>query len=94
MAVGAVRLNAGGYDAAAVGEQASTVSRMMARTRLGSSHIGMWPQSGITTVRAPGMPALTGRTSRSRSPNASVTGTATRAGSSKAFDRIALLVAS
>jgi drug/metabolite transporter (DMT)-like permease len=51
------------------------VARITRTTSCGSSHIARWPQSGSSTVRQPVGATTGGRTSRSCSPHASVTGT-------------------
>ena len=66
---------------------------MTSRIAAGSSHIGMCPHPGSTTDRAPRIAVRVGRMSRSRSPNASVTGTSTSAAARKWSERIAVLVA-
>ncbi len=62
----------------------------------GSSQFGVWPQPGRTMKRLPGgrRSLLGGRTSRSSSPQAIVTGTVTASGSSKTWRRISALEAS
>jgi hypothetical protein len=54
----------------------------------------MWPHPSRTTVRAPRIDTRAGRTSRSWSPKASVTGTVIASPPWKWFWRIAVLVAS
>ena len=73
--------------------RALAVARITRTTSAGSSHIARWPQSGSSTVRQPGGGSAGGRTSRSCSPHASVTGTSMPSGPAKRARRIARFVA-
>ena len=69
------------------------VARITRTTSRGSSHIGRWPQSGSSSVRHPSGGAGGGRTSRSCSPHASVTGTSIPSGPWNDVRRMARFVA-